>query len=435
MAPGGTRAAQELIRQRGLGLLGPDPATGGLRVSSGDPHAFEEADALSFALGVPVCLGAMPQDSARDLAAGPRPTTTMDPDGDGHWLHELIIDSIRAGSSDIHVERFGDELVVRRRTDGELLRIASIPAAVASAAFSWLKIRAGLDIAERRLPQDGLLSLECDGRSVDLRLSALPTVAGESLVMRVLDAGMAPLRLEQLGMDEACVAAIRAALLRPDGLLLVTGPTSSGKTTTLYAALGELNVARAKLLTVEDPVEYSVDGVVQVAINPAAGLTFPTALRAFLRHDPDVLMVGEIRDQETARIAVQAALTGHRVLATLHTTDAIGAIERLVDNGIERSLLASALVGVIAQRLVRRTCRQCSGSGCVSCDQSGHAGRAGIFEWLPASEGFRDRLLAGDSGEALRRWIRQSGVRSLRQEGMRLAAEGITTETEVLRCT
>ncbi len=335
----------------------------------------------------------------------------------------LLHRAVRDRASDLHFEPAGDLLQVRLRVDGVLALLDPIPSGLELAVISRLKVLANLDIAERRLPQDGRIRLAVDGRTVDLRLSTLPTWSGESVVLRVLDPGAVRTGLDEFGMPPDVLAGLSAAIARPHGLVLVTGPTGAGKTTTLYAALRRLNQPDVRIITIEDPVEYEIDGVMQVTANPAAGLGFGSALRAMLRQDPDVIMVGEIRDAETARIAVQASLTGHLVLSTLHTNDAVGAVTRLIDLGVEPYLVAAAVEGVLAQRLVRR----------LDPATNEFKGRTGVFEWMPVSNAWRDLVASGTTGTALREHCQSQGMRALSTEARRLVGEGITTTEEAAR--
>ena len=377
-------------------------------------------------------------------------------------VNQVLAQAIRAQASDIHFEPFEHEFKIRSRIDGALQEAAPAAKSLALPVVSRLKVLASLNIAERRLPQDGRLKLNLGGRAVDLRISTLPTQFGESVVLRVLDQASGHLELGQLGLPEAIGDGVRDIIRRPNGIFIVTGPTGSGKTTTLYSCLKELNTADSKLLTVEDPVEYEIDGVMQVPVNLAAGLTFARALRSFLRQDPDIVMVGEIRDSETARIAIQAALTGHLVLSTLHTNDAPAAVTRLVDMGIEPFLLASTLEGVLAQRLVRRVCLSCktafkppeallrqlglqpealngrplySGKGCAACLNTGYKGRLGIFEFLRMSEPVREMVVRGASLVQLRQQVMGEGMTPLRDAGLQAVLAGETTVEEVARYT
>jgi len=315
-----------------------------------------------------------------------------------------------------------------------------------AAMLSRIKIMANLDIAEKRLPQDGRISLRLAGRLVDVRVATLPTGHGERAVLRILDKERGKLELSSLGMDEATLAKIDALIHQPHGIVLVTGPTGSGKTTTLYAALSRIDSLGLNIMTVEDPIEYELEGVSQTHVNPKIGMTFARALRSILRHDPDVIMIGEIRDLETAQIAVQASLTGHLVLATLHTNDAISATTRLVDMGVEPYLLSSSLLGVLAQRLVRKLCPACKrpgpteevtfeARGCAACSQTGYAGRTGIYELFTVDDEAKRLIHAGESEHALRTHAAAQGMRVLREDGMRWVTSGATSLAEVVRVT
>ncbi len=374
----------------------------------------------------------------------------------------VLAQAIRDQASDIHFEPFAREFKIRYRIDGALCEMSPPSRALALPIISRLKVLANLNIAERRLPQDGRIKINLSGRAVDLRVSTLPTQFGESVVLRVLDQSSGQLELGQIGLPAAIQSGVEEIIRRPNGIFIVTGPTGSGKTTTLYSCLKRLNTIDAKLLSVEDPVEYEIDGVMQVPVNPAAGLTFARALRTFLRQDPDIVMVGEIRDFETAQIAIQASLTGHLVLSTLHTNDAVGAVTRLVDMGIEPFLLASTLEGVLAQRLLRRICPLCKisfepdevlvgqlglhpavlkgrtfhlGQGCAACHRTGYKGRMGIFEFLRLSEPLREMVLQGDSLVALRQQALAEGMSPLRAAGLQALFDGQTTVEEVLKYT
>jgi type IV pilus assembly protein PilB len=375
------------------------------------------------------------------------------------FLDSVLGQAIRDHASDIHFEPFEGEFRVRSRVDGMLREVAAPPPEHALAVVSRLKVLAGLNIAERRRPQDGRIRFPIEGRSVDLRISTLPTQAGESVVLRVLDQTSAPVTLAELGLSGVVEAGVREIMRRPNGMLLATGPTGSGKTTTLYGCLRLINSPGLKVLAAEDPVEYEIEGITQLAVNPAIGLTFASALRSFLRQDPDALMVGEIRDLETAGIAVQAALTGHLVLSTLHTNDAAGAITRLIDMGVEPFLLSATLEAVLAQRLVRRICPECRegvrapadlmaglapgsgaagrgvfrGRGCAACRGTGYKGRLGIFEWLRMNEAVRELILARAPAEAIQRSAADQGMETLRAAGLRAILDGLTTVDEVVR--
>jgi general secretion pathway protein E len=375
-------------------------------------------------------------------------------------VNRLIASATDQRASDIHVEPDDDGLVVRFRVDGMLRDAGRLPPAMRAPLVSRIKVMAGLNIAERRLPQDGRLRIAVRGHEVDLRVATAPSIHGESVVMRILDRSKLALDFASLGFDAALTARIREAIVRPHGIVLVTGPTGSGKTTTLYAALAELNAPERKLLTVEDPIEYRLPGIIQTQVNPAIGFTFGTALRSFLRQDPDVMMVGEIRDGETAQIAVQAALTGHMILSTLHTNTAAGAISRLLDMGVEPFLLGSVLSGVLAQRLVRRLCAHCRtprdpaeaapeallpilaaqnvrrlyhANGCGACGGSGYSGRVAILEFLHVDERVARLVLhRADTPEIAAAGV-AGGMRSLAEDGVAKAALGLTTVEEVLR--
>jgi len=350
-------------------------------------------------------------------------------------LNALLTQAVRDGASDIHIEPHERHCTVRLRIDGQLRDLLHPPRALHAALISRLKIMAELDIAEKRLPQDGRMALRLGQRAVDVRVSTLPNAHGERAVLRLLDKSEDRLSLARLGLSETHHAWLSQWVRQPHGIVLVTGPTGSGKTTTLYAALRELADGRLNILTVEDPIEYELPNVGQTQVNATIDLTFATALRAMLRQDPDVILVGEIRDEETARIAVQASLTGHLVLATLHTNDAVGAITRLTDMGIEPYLLSSSLVGVMAQRLVRTVCPSCRGRGCEACAQQGYQGRTGLYELLPIDEGLRTLIHDRQSEAQLRAHAQRQGMKSLAQDGERLVALGLTTPEEVMRVT
>ncbi len=376
-------------------------------------------------------------------------------------VNALLLQALRDRASDLHFEPYEARAVVRFRIDGVLRDVFEPPRALHAALVSRLKIMASLDIAEKRLPQDGRISLKLGDKAVDVRVSTLPTGAGERVVLRMLDKESAQLDLEALGLAEDTRAAIDALIHEPHGILLVTGPTGSGKTTTLYAALSRLPRGSVNMMTVEDPIEYALDGVAQTQVNARVELSFARALRAILRQDPDVVMIGEIRDLETAQIAVQASLTGHFVLATLHTNDAASAVTRMADMGVEPYLLSSSLVGVLAQRLVRTLCPWCRVSaapsagerallaqsglpalttlyhpkGCDECNDTGYRGRTGVYELIVVDEPLR-HLIHGGAGElALREAARVAGMRSLRRDGARWLADGSTSLAELARVT
>ncbi len=352
----------------------------------------------------------------------------------------LLLEALEARASDVHIEGYADQLRVRYRIDGVLQDAPSPPSHLMPAVISRLKIMADLDIAERRVPQDGRIRLRLQDRPVDVRVSTLPTLHGESVVLRLLDKDEARSSLEDLGMAEDTLDGFLNVIARPHGIVLATGPTGSGKTTTLYAAVDRIRTGREKILTVEDPVEYELPGVPQVPVNEKVGVTFATALRALLRQDPDVMLVGEIRDSETAEIATHAALTGHLVLSTLHTNDAASALTRLVDLGVAPYLVASTVQAVLAQRLVRTVCVDCSDStslpaapGCASCRGSGFRGRIGMYELLTMGAELQAAIVDRRPAAALREIAVQRGMRSLREDGLRQVAVGRTTRAEVLR--
>ena len=368
----------------------------------------------------------------------------------------LLLEALEARASDVHLETYQDGLRIRYRIDGVLQDAAAPPRRLAAAVVSRLKIMAELDIAERRVPQDGRIRLRMRDRNVDVRVATLPTLHGESVVLRLLDKERGRISLEDLGMAEDTRARFIEAVSRPHGIVLSTGPTGSGKTTTLYAAIDRIRTGREKIVTVEDPVEYELAGVPQVPVNDKVGLTFASALRALLRQDPDVMLVGEIRDHETADIATHAALTGHLVLSTLHTNDAATALTRLVDLGIEAYLVASTVEAVLAQRLVRRICEHCrraatltpeqrvalrltddfqawEGAGCATCRGTGYRGRTGIYELLMMDEEMRAAVHKDASAGHLTRLAVSAGMRTLREDGIRLIRAGVTTAHEVMR--
>lgn len=353
----------------------------------------------------------------------------------------VLQEAVLRKASDIHLEPYESGSVVRFRIDGVLRDVAQPPRSLHAALISRIKIMAQLDIAEKRLPQDGRMSVKTEIGQLDIRVSTLPTGSGERAVLRLLDKGQAALSLESLGMSQEMREALERLIARPNGIFLVTGPTGSGKTTTLYAALSRLDAATRNVMTVEDPIEYDIPGIAQTQVQPKIGLTFASTLRSILRQDPDVIMIGEIRDLETAQIAIQASLTGHLVLATLHTNDAPSAITRLLDMGVEPFLLSSSLVGVLAQRLVRESCGACQGTGlienqvCRTCDGQGFYGRTGIFELMTVSESIAAAVKARADANELKALARQEGFITLREDGERLVALGVTTAAEVVRVT
>jgi type IV pilus assembly protein PilB len=372
-------------------------------------------------------------------------------------VHSVIADAVRRGASDIHFEPRSSDMRVRYRIDGVVMDTTTVPRQLVAGLVSRVKIMANLDIAERRVPQDGRIGLGVDGRHVDLRVATLPVVRGESIVMRILDKEAVVMDLDVLGMSEHDRQRFHDALHSTHGAILVTGPTGSGKTTTLYAGLTTVNTPEKTIITVEDPVEYELTGVKQVQVNPKTGLTFAAGLRSMVRADPDIIMVGEVRDKDTALIAIESALTGHLVLTTLHTNDAPLAAARLVEMGIEPYLVASGVACVVAQRLVRRLC-DCKAEvdltrevladqgfdcpdglkafepvGCVRCNHTGYRGRLGIYEVMPIDDGLRRLILEKSSADDMRDYAREHGMRVLREDGLEKIKEGVTSVAEVLR--
>jgi len=350
-------------------------------------------------------------------------------------LNALLTQAARDGASDIHIEPYERHSSVRFRVDGKLREVVQPNRALHAALISRLKIMAELDISEKRLPQDGRISLRIGTRAVDVRVSTIPNAHGERAVLRLLDKSEGRLSLEAVGMAGETLAHFNGLLAQPHGIILVTGPTGSGKTTTLYAALNRLDTNSQNIMTVEDPIEYELPGVGQTQVNAKIDLTFAKALRAILRQDPDVIMIGEIRDFETAQIAIQASLTGHLVLATLHTNDAASAVTRLTDMGVEPFLLSSSLLGVLAQRLVRKTCSHCAGTGCKQCGQTGYLGRTGIFELLVTNDAIRSQIHNHASEADIRDTALAAGMTLMRDDGERLVQSGVTTREELLRVT
>ena len=350
-------------------------------------------------------------------------------------LNALLTQAARDGASDIHIEPYERHSSVRFRVDGNLREVVQPNRALHAALISRLKIMADLDIAERRMPQDGRISLRIGTRAVDVRVSTLPSAHGERAVLRLLDKSEGRLSLEALGMQGDVLRRFERLIQQPHGIILVTGPTGSGKTTTLYAALSRLDAGRSNIMTVEDPIEYELSGVGQTQVNAKIELTFAKALRAILRQDPDVIMIGEIRDFETAQIAIQASLTGHLVLATLHTNDASSAVTRLTDMGVEPFLLSSSLLGVLAQRLLRKLCLSCQGAGCAHCGQTGYAGRSGVFEMLVTDDAIRAQIHNRASEAEIRAAARAAGMVLMREDGERLVQSGLTSREELIRVT
>ncbi len=374
----------------------------------------------------------------------------------------VLKQAIKEKASDIHFEPFEHEFKIRYRVDGALYEMAPPPVHLANSIISRIKVMSNMNIAERRLPQDGRIMTVVEGKPVDMRVSTLPTQYGESVVLRVLDRSSINLQLSSLGLPKFLFDYIQETIHKPNGIFIVTGPTGAGKTTTLYAALKEINTIDAKIITAEDPVEYEIDGIMQVPVNEAVGLTFARALRSFLRQDPDRIMIGEMRDKETAQIAIQASLTGHLVLSTLHTNDSAGAITRLIDMGVEPFLVAATLEGILAQRLLRTICKDCrttydpnpivlsqlglsqsdigakkfsTGAGCPTCSNSGYKGRKGIYELLDISDPIRDLITQKAPTLAIRQKAIELGMVTLRDDGLRNIYDGESTIEEVLKYT
>jgi type IV pilus assembly protein PilB len=350
-------------------------------------------------------------------------------------VNMIIIEAARQGASDIHIEPEEDTLKIRFRIDGLLHERTGPPKYLQSAVISRIKVMAELDIAERRAPQDGRTQMKMEGRDIDIRVSCVPTIYGENVVLRLLDRSQIILELQQLGFSPLVLAQYEKLIHSPHGIILVCGPTGSGKTTTLYASLNAINSEDKNIITIEDPIEYHLPGIRQMQVNPKIGLKFAEALSAILRQDPDVIMVGEIRNVETARAAVQAALTGHLVFATLHTNDAPGAVTRLLDMGIEPFLISSSVIAVLSQRLVRTICAECKGKGCKKCLQTGFRGRIGIFELMVPSEKIRGLITAKASADEIRKAAIDAGMQLLCEDGQMKVGSGITTKQEVMRVT
>jgi len=375
-------------------------------------------------------------------------------------VNSLIADAVRKGASDIHIEPYEKSMRVRFRIDGVMQEMMSPPFKFKAAIISRLKIMAELDIAERRVPQDGRIKIKVLNRTIDLRVSSLPTIFGEKIVMRILDKANLNIDLEKLGFEPASMREFVSAIANPYGMVLVTGPTGSGKTTTLYSALSRVNTPEVNVMTAEDPVEYNLDGINQVLVNDDVGLSFAAALKAFLRQDPNIIMVGEIRDIDTGSIAVKAALTGHLVLSTLHTNDAPSAIGRMIDMGVEPFLVASSVNLVLAQRLVRRVCNGCKheielseevrrelqlydeqlagahffeGAGCVECNNTGYRGRQGVYEVMPMTNKIRELVLERASAAEIKKTAIDEGMLTLRRDGLEKLRRGMTSAEEILK--
>ncbi len=437
----------------------------------GDPEAIDRLIGKHYQAaseGMGEILGELQKDdSLKDLknrGAESIDLDTLKEAADANPVRKLInlvlLQAIKDKASDIHFEPFEDEFKMRYRIDGILYEMMPPPSHIAPAISSRIKVMANLDIAERRVPQDGRIELNVNNQPIDLRVSVLPTMFGESVVMRVLDRSNVQLDLDKLGMREDDLANARQLIHKPNGIVVVTGPTGSGKTTTLYSALRELNDPSSKLITAEDPVEYDIDGIIQCQIKPDIELTFARILRSMLRQDPDIILVGEIRDKETAEIAVQASLTGHLVFSTLHTNDAPSAIARLLDLGLEPFLVTATMEGIIAQRLVRKICLNCKseytpaeeqlmelelkpedvqgrtfyyGKGCEQCNNTGYRGRYGLYEMMTLDDDVRDMIIQHASTQVLRAEAKKRGMRTLRQSGLFSIYDGITTIEEVVR--
>ena len=462
-----------------------------LTVASANPLNYQVAEELHFILGKNVFIVIAPEDqidaaiekyypleseSMHDMLESMDIDIEDDLEGENvadlenmaeatpivRFVDVILYQAIKAAASDIHFEPFEEEFKIRYRVDGALYEMSPPPLNLAVPVISRIKIMSGLNIAERRLPQDGRISLRIAGRPVDLRVSTLPTAHGESIVLRVLDRSVINLDLEVLGIAPNVLDQIRDIIHLPNGIFLVTGPTGSGKTTTLYSALKEINVIEDKLLTAEDPIEYDIEGIIQLPINDSIGMTFAKALKAFLRQDPDRIMLGEIRDLETAGMAIQAALTGHFVFSTLHTNDAAGTVTRLIDMGVEPFLITSSLEGVLGQRLIRKVCSECKtaftptdedlkllgleredigdrqfyyGKGCSICNQTGYKGRKALSELLVAGKEIKELIINKAPTIVLREKARELGMQTLREDGIRSIFDGDTTIEEVLKYT
>jgi type IV pilus assembly protein PilB len=405
-------------------VASPGAVVEALHLSYGDPARDPEppADADPAAAGL-----ANPRRVGPATEAEPAPAVIP-------LVDRLLREAIRTGASDLHVEQAEGEVRIRARVDGILRRVAGVPPELRLLLLSRIKVMAGMDISVRRRPQDGGFRVEDGGRRLSVRASTLPVEGGEKAVLRILDPSRVPAGLDELGVAPADLARLRELIRAGRGVVLAAGPTGSGKSSTLFGALAEVDRERLNVVTLEDPIEYRVPGVNQVQVSPRAGLTFPAALRSVLRQDPDVIMVGEIRDRETAEIAMAAAVTGHLVLSTIHTTDAPGGITRLLQMGVPSHLVAGGLAGIVSQRLVRVRCADCGGrqEGCGSCHE-GYRGRTGVFELLTVTDGLREEVMRGAGTEVLRRRAREGGMGSMASDARRKVAEGVTTPHEVAR--
>ena len=454
LTPSIANEVQRFLKQKPVFQLTPDDEFERLLALQYD-NSGEGASAMMDDLGDELDL----HDVADSL---PEPEDLLESEDDApiiRLINALLTQAVKENASDIHIETYENRMVVRMRVDGVLREILEPPRTLAALVISRIKVMAKLDIAEKRIPQDGRISLRVAGRGVDVRVSTLPSGHNERVVLRLLDKSAGRLNLEHLGMDPVTHERLKNLIKKPHGIILVTGPTGSGKTTTLYAALTHLNESSRNILTVEDPIEYYIDGIGQTQVNNKVDMSFARGLRAILRQDPDVVMIGEIRDLETAEIAVQASLTGHLVFSTLHTNTAVGAVTRLRDMGVEPFLLSSSLIGVIAQRLVRLLCKDCRSSyeadaaeckllgvdpnnpptlfhhkGCSSCNFTGYVGRNGIYELVEIDDVTRNMIHDGASELDIEEYVHQN-VPTIRQDGIRLVLDGKTTLEEVLRVT
>jgi len=391
-------------------------------------RAYEQGEYATLANSLPArtrTAGGSPVHSAEEEVADAPAVRLVD---------LLVRRAVEAGASDLHVEQESDELLVRERVDGVLRRVTELPPGTRNVLLSRIKVLAGMDIAVKRRPQDGGFPITLGGRTISVRVSTLPVEGGEKAVLRFLDPTAAPRDLEAVGLAADDLARVRALSRGGRGVILAAGPTGSGKSSTLFGALGELNRPSVNIVTIEDPIEYRVSGVSQVQVHPKSGLTFPAALRAILRQDPDIIMVGEIRDRETAEIAMAAAITGHLVLSTIHTVDAPSGVSRLLQMGVPPHLVAGGLAGIVAQRLVRRACLPCAGhpGGCASC-REGYRGRTGVFQVLAVTEAIREAIGRGAEASEIRRRAEEAGMGTMADDARRKASEGITTLHEVAR--
>ena len=427
-----TPAFTEVMRKYGaLSLQQTEPAALAQRISA----AYAQGESSAATVVSEVQNDADLSRMMQELPAVEDLLETSDDAPIIRMLNALLTQAARDGASDIHIEPYERHSSVRFRVDGTLREVVQPNRALHAALISRLKIMAELDIAEKRLPQDGRISLRIGTRAVDVRVSTLPSAHGERAVLRLLDKSESKLSLESVGMTGETLRRFLELITQPHGIILVTGPTGSGKTTTLYAALGRLDAGSSNIMTVEDPIEYELPGIGQTQVNAKIDLDFAKALRAILRQDPDIIMIGEIRDYETAQIAIQASLTGHLVLATLHTNDAASAVNRLIDMGVEPFLLSSSLLGVLAQRLVRKLCVHCHGPGCAQCGQTGYQGRTGIFELMVANDAIRAQIHNRASEADVRAAALVAGMTLMRDDGERLVRERVTSREELVRVT